>query len=154
MTETASHEPSLVRAGAAVGIAMGLANVLQYALQLVAGRQLSTDEFGGFGALLSLGVVASVPMLALQTVAARHVALLRETADARRSEIGTLLATATRTGLALTTVGLLASPAVAAFLHVPVVAAVWLALGLGPLAYIGAAQGVLQGGQRFAALAR
>lgn len=145
-TDPEATAPSMVRAGAAVGLAMGLANVLQYALQLVAGRQLTTGGFGGFGALLGLGIVGAVPMLALQTVAARHIAQQRATA-------ASLFRTARRVGLTVTVLGLAVSPVVATFLHVPVAGAAWLALSLGPLALAGTAQGVLQGQQRFHALA-
>jgi hypothetical protein len=154
MTVTAPEGPSLVRAGAAVGVAMALSNVLQYVLQLAASRRLTTSEFGGFGALLGLGVVGATLMLSLQTVAARHVAVLRADRSRRRAEVTGLLRTARTTGLGITAVAALASPVVAVFLHVPVAAALWLAASLGPLAYAGAAQGVLQGRERFAALAR
>ncbi len=131
---------------------MAVANLLQYALQLTASRALAPADFGAFGALLGLGVLGAVPMLALQTVAARHVALRRGDAEARGREVSRLLAAATRVGVLITAIGLLAAPLVAAFLHVSVVSTGLLALSLGPLAVAGAAQGVLQGRERFAAL--
>jgi len=126
---------------------MAAANLLQYALQLVASRALNTNGFGAFGALLGLGVVGAVPMLALQTVTARHVALGRPAETARLVTLGL------RIGVALSLLLPLAAPLVAAFLHVPVLAAVFLGLSLGPLAVAGTAQGVLQGRERFGALA-
>lgn len=144
---------ALIRSGAAVGVAMALANALQYVLQLVASRQLAPSAFGGFGALLGLGVVGAVPMLALQNVAARHVARVGGDEDARRAQATRLLRTAARTAAAMTAAGLVAAPLVSGFLHVPLTAGLWLALSLGPLALAGAAQGVLQGRQRFGALA-
>jgi O-antigen/teichoic acid export membrane protein len=131
---------------------MVVGNLLQYALQLVASRALAPAAFGAFGSLLALGVVGAVPMLALQTVAARHVALHRDDAPARSREVARLLSSSIRLGFGISAVGVLASPVVAAFLHVPVLAAGWLGLSLGPLAVAGTAQGVLQGRQHFAAL--
>jgi O-antigen/teichoic acid export membrane protein len=133
---------------------MAAANLLQYALQLVASRALAPSAFGAFGALLGLGVVGSVPMLALQTVAARHVALRAADPAARAREVARLLAAAQRLALLLSAACLLVSPLAAAFLHVPVVAAALLAVSLGPLALAGTAQGVLQGRERFGALAQ
>ncbi|MGZ6803906.1 MAG: polysaccharide biosynthesis protein [Nocardioidaceae bacterium] len=154
MTAVAEAPSSVrVRSGAAVGGAMALANALQYVLQLVASRQLAPSAFGGFGALLGLGVLGAVPMLALQNVTARRVALAGADVPARRAQAGRLLLTAGRAAVAMTVLGLLAAPLVSAFLHVPLVTALWLALSLGPLAVAGAAQGVLQGRQRFGALA-
>ena len=144
---------ALARAGALVAPAMALANLLQYGLQLTASRALSPADFGGFGALLGLGVVGAVPMLALQTVTARHVALRRDDPVARRGEVSRLLATSFRLGAALSACAVLLSPLVAAFLHVSVASAALLGASLGPLALTGAAQGVLQGRERFAALA-
>ena len=154
MSTTSLREPSLLRAGAAVGLSMAVANLLQYALQLAAGRRLSTGDFGGFGALLSLAVIGAVPLLALQTVAARHIAVLHADREAQRARAGALLVIARRLGLVVTGGTLVLSPLVASFLHVPVAAALWLAVSLGPFAVIGAAQGVLQGRQQFAVLAR
>jgi hypothetical protein len=151
-TDAVGPSPSLARAASLLGPAMALANVLQYALQLAASRALGTDDFGAFGSLLGLGVVGAVPMLALQTVAARHVALRHDEPVARRNEVARLVSTGWRSGLAISLLGLLCAPAVAAFLHVPVLAATWLALSLGPLAVAGTCQGVLQGRQRFGAL--
>jgi len=144
----------LARAGALVAPAMVVGNLLQYALQLAASRALTPADFGGFGALLGLGVVGAVPMLALQTVAARHVALGAADPVGRSREVSRLVVASGRIGAGISGLGLMASPLVAAFLHVPVAAAALLALSLGPLAVAGTAQGVLQGRERFAALAR
>ncbi|MDT7544096.1 MAG: hypothetical protein QOE99_206 [Actinomycetota bacterium] len=144
---------ALARAGALVAPAMAVANLLQYALQLTGSRRLAPEGFGAFGALLALGVVGAVPMLALQTVAARHVALLRADPTARAAEVSRLLRASLRIGAGISLAALLVAPLVAAFLHVSVLSAACLALSLGPLAVAGLAQGVLQGRERFAALA-
>lgn len=132
---------------------MAVANLLQYALQLTASRLLAPEAFGAFGALLGVGVVGAVPMLAMQTVAARHVSLGRHDDESRHREVSRLLAAALRMGAAISGLGVVAAPLVAAFLHVSVLAAACLAISLGPLAVAGTAQGVLQGRERFAALA-
>jgi O-antigen/teichoic acid export membrane protein len=151
-TAPAARSYALARAGAVVGPAMAVANLLQYALQLTASRRLAPDEFGAFGALLGLAVLGAVPMLALQTVAARHVALRRGDDEARRREVARLVRISLRLGVGISAAALVASPLIALFLHVSVVAAGFLALSLGPLAVAGTAQGVLQGRERFAAL--
>src|SRR5689334_24097489 len=98
---------------------MVVGNLLQYALQLAASRALTPADFGGFGALLGLGVVGAVPMLALQTVAARHVALREGDSATQSAEVSRLVSASGRIGAGLSAVGLLATPLVAAFLHVP-----------------------------------
>ena len=132
---------------------MAAANVLQYVLQLAASHALSPDDFGAFGSLLALGVVGAVPMLALQTVVASRVAHTADDVDAQDAEVGLLLASALRIAVVVTLVALLVAPVVSLFLRGPLLAAVWLALSFGPLAIAGTAQGVLQGRERFAALA-
>ena len=144
---------SLARAGAAVAPAMLAANLLQYALQLTASRSLEAAPFGALGALLGLGVVGSVPMLALQAVATRHVALVRHDADALAAETTRLLRAGLLVSVAVAVVGVVLAPAVAAFLHVGTLDAAAMALGVAPLALVGAAQGVLQGEERFGRLA-
>ncbi|MDX6216900.1 MAG: hypothetical protein QOG99_2484, partial [Frankiales bacterium] len=69
--------PSLARAGSLLGPAMAAANALQYVLQLVASHTLDPEGFGAFGSVLGLALIGAVPMLALQTVTARHIALRR-----------------------------------------------------------------------------
>lgn len=152
-TAPAGRPYALARAGALVGPAMAVANLLQYAFQLTASRRLAPEDFGAFGALLGLGVLGAVPMLALQTVAARHVSLRRDDDDARRREVSRLLRTSFCLGAAISGIALLAAPLVALFLHVSVLAAAFLAVSLGPLAVAGTAQGVLQGRERFGSLA-
>src|SRR6476619_5555628 len=124
---------AMARAGAPVAPAMAAATLRQYALRRAASRALSPADVGGFGALLGLGIVGAVPMLALQTVSARHVALRAADPIARSREVSRLLAGSTRLGAGLSGATLLAAPVVAAFLHVPVAAAALLALSLGPL---------------------
>ena len=145
--------PSLARAGSLLGPAMAGANALQYVLQLVASHTLDPEGFGAFGSVLGLALVGAVPMLALQTVTARHIALRRGDATDRGREVARLLRTAVAFAAGLTCLGLALSPLLAAFLHVSVLGVAWMVLSLGPLALAGTAQGVLQGRERFVALA-
>jgi hypothetical protein len=132
---------------------MAAANALQYVLQLVASHTLDPAGFGAFGSVLGLALIGAVPMLALQTVTARHIALRRRDGIERGQEVRRLLRTAARFAAALSCLGLALSPLLSAFLHVSVLAVAWMVLSLGPLALVGTAQGVLQGRERFAALA-
>lgn len=138
----------------ALAVALGtlLANVLVYGVVLVVARALDSAGLGVFSAVSNLVVIAGVPALALQLVAARHVA--RAGADRHLDEVGTALRTSLAAGLAGTTLLLVAAPAVTA----------WLALaGPGPALLLAATVlptyvtyavlGSLQGRRRFAAYA-
>lgn len=153
LAPAAPPSPSLARAGLAVAPAMLLANLLQYALQLTASRSLTPGPFGALGALLGLGVIGAVPMLALQAVSARHVALVRADPDRHGPEVARLVRLGLRASAAVAVIGVLLAPAVAAFLHVSVLDSILLGLGVAPLALVGSSQGVLQGEERFGALA-
>jgi O-antigen/teichoic acid export membrane protein len=150
-------EPSLPRAGLTVAPAMAAANALNYAFNLVMLRLLGPAAYGALGALLALLLIGSVPGLALQVVVARHTALR----VAGRGEVAAVAALWSRTLVAVSWVsaglGLLAlaaAPALAAFLHLgSLVPALWLAANLLPLPLVSALQGMLQGVQRFGALA-
>jgi O-antigen/teichoic acid export membrane protein len=147
-------EPSLPRAGLTVAPAMAAANALNYAFNLVMLRLLDPAAYGALGALLALVLIGTVPGLALQAVVARHTAL-------RAGDRVQVAALWSRTLLAVSWVsvglGLLAlaaAPALVAFLHLgSLVPALWLAANLLPLPLVSALQGMLQGVQRFGALA-
>jgi O-antigen/teichoic acid export membrane protein len=146
--------PSLPRAGLIVAPAMAAANGLNYAFNLVMLRLLEPAAYGALGALLAMILIGSVPGLALQMVIARHTAL--RAGDRRAvAELWsrTLVAVAwlcLGLGLAATA----AAPLLSAFLHLgSIVPALWLAANLLPLPLVAALQGMLQGAQRFGALA-
>src|SRR6266540_3575789 len=145
---------SLRRAGLLMGGAMGASNALNYAYNLAMARPLGPAGYGALAALLALVLIGAFPGMALQVVVARQT--VRCGSDDRAlAELwaGTLTVTlAAGAGLAL--LGVLAAPAVTGFLHLDsMVPALWLAAALAPLPAIAAMQGMLQGRERFGALA-
>src|SRR6266540_3909253 len=120
--------PSLARAGLMVAPAMAVA-------------------YGALGALLAVILIGTVPGLALQAVVARHTAL-------RAGDRRAVAELWSRTLVAVSWVSLGLGLAVAAFLHLgSIVPALWLAANILPLPLVSALQGMLQGVQRFGALA-
>jgi O-antigen/teichoic acid export membrane protein len=137
---------------------MAAANATNYGFNLVMAFLLGPAAYGALGALLALVLVGSVPGLALQAVVARRTALL----DRQAAEAGKvpwlpwhgMVAPAGRAGAALAVVTVLAGPALVAFLHLgSAVPVLWLALALAPTPLLFAVQGLLQGRERFGALA-
>jgi O-antigen/teichoic acid export membrane protein len=139
-----------------LAVAMAVANATNYGFSLVTAFLLGPAAYGALGALLALVLVGSVPGLALQAVVARRTALLdREGVGAVAIPPGVApLALVNRAGVALAGATVLAGPGLVAFLHlgsgVPVL---WLALALAPTPLLFAVQGLLQGRERFGALA-
>jgi len=145
---------SLRRAGLLMGAAMGVGNVLNYAYNLAMVRPLGPAGYGALAALLALVLIGAFPGMALQVVVARHTAL-RGNDQRAIGELwaGTLTVTLVG-GAGLGLLGVLAAPAVTGFLHLgSIVPALWLAAALAPLPAIAATQGMLQGRERFGALA-
>ncbi|MDQ1652832.1 MAG: hypothetical protein QOI35_2032 [Cryptosporangiaceae bacterium] len=140
--------PPLLRSGAVVAAGSMAANVLAFGLTLALGRIFSSATFGAASALLAVAIVGQVPAMALQVVAARRIAL-GGPAAARG-----LLARAGLVAGALGVLGCVAAVPLAGLLHLPSVWPVlWLVVTLVPTTLIFAVQGVLQGGERFEALA-
>jgi O-antigen/teichoic acid export membrane protein len=126
-------------------------NVAAFALTIVLGRLLAPADFGAVGALFALAIIGQVPGFALQAVLARQVATRGRTAGPAAP--GGLL----RAGAAVSA----GTAAVAALLAVPLAGVLhlgspaptlWLAASLGPATFGFAAQGLLQGAERFGAL--
>jgi O-antigen/teichoic acid export membrane protein len=131
---------------AAVPVTFVLANTLSYALLLVAAHVLSESAYGRLSSLLGLLLIATIPMLALQTVAARRCATEAGPAGIVR---GTVVV-----GLGAAAVVAVLSPAAAAFLHLHDAGGVLLVAATVPAgAVLGAAMGVAQGRRRFGRLA-
>jgi O-antigen/teichoic acid export membrane protein len=142
---------SLPRAFLVVAPAMAAANALNYAFNLVMSRLLGPADYGALGALLALVLVGTVPGVALQAVVARHTTLAGEAVGRLWSRV---LAAVVAVGAVLGLLTMLASPAVAAFLHLPSLGpCLWLAAALLPLPLLSAVQGMLQGREWFGALA-
>jgi O-antigen/teichoic acid export membrane protein len=138
---------SLARGGGFIAPALLVANAVSYVLTVVAARQLNHEQYGELGAYLGVLLVLAVPAIALQAVVARAAAS-RSADDARP-----LLRRAAGLGAGLALVVAALSPAVGAFLHSSIASPLWLAVQLAPLVVLCAAMGVLQGAERFTALA-
>lgn len=134
------------RAAAAVPVATVVANLAAYALLLAAAHLMSPARYGALSSLLGLLLVATVPMLALQTVAARRAASGEGLDGVVRGTVVVGLATAT---------GLVAvSPALSRFLHLPSVTGVlFVAVAVPATAVLGTAMGVAQGRRQYRRLA-
>lgn len=143
---TLEGRTSLTRGGSLVAPALMLVNVSAYVVTVAAARGLSKDAYGSLVALLGLLLVGSVPGIAMQAVVARTVA-------AHRSSAGALLRRCLLLGLAATAVASAAAPLLAVFLHTGVLGVLLVAVQLAPFAVLSGAMGVLQGSERFAALA-
>jgi O-antigen/teichoic acid export membrane protein len=145
---------SLPRAGLVVAPAMALANGLNYAFNLVMLRLLDPAAYGALGALLALILIGTVPGLAVQAVVARHTALRAGDPSAVAELWSRTLAAAAWLSLGLGLVMVAGAPLAAAFLHLgSLTPALWLAANVLPLPLVSALQGMLQGVQRFGALA-
>lgn len=156
------HAPTAaVLAGATL-----VSNVLAYGLYLVLNRTLTADDLGATAALLNLVVISTVLALAVQLVAARHVATRKppgaeftpypgQAGGQHRSDdpAGSAIANGALLGFGVTAVMLLASPFVtAAFDLDGILPAVCVALVVLPTYLTYAAQGCLHGQERFGAL--
>ena len=127
---------------------MAVANAGNYGFNLVMAFLLGPEAYGALAALLALVLVGSVPGLALQAVVARRTA---RAGDAAWPGAGWLVG---RAGLGLLLLALLAGPGLVLFLHLEGAAPVlWLALAVAPAPLLFAVQGLLQGRERFGALA-
>lgn len=145
-TEGVAPGGSLARSGSVVAPALLLLNIAQYALTVSAAHALDKDGYGELVALLGVLLVASVPGIALQAVVAR--AIVHGVTDVRG-----LLRRSFLVGVVLSLVTLAASPLLAAFLHTGVLGPVLVAAQLLPFAVLCGAMGVVQGQERFGALA-
>jgi O-antigen/teichoic acid export membrane protein len=139
---------SLSRDALVLAAGMGVANAGNYAFNLVMAFLLGPEAYGALAALLALVLVGSVPGLALQAVVARRTALA---GGGTWPGFGWLVG---RAGLGLVLLTALAGPGLVPFLHLDsAVPVLWLALALAPTPLLFAVQGLLQGRERFGALA-
>jgi O-antigen/teichoic acid export membrane protein len=139
---------SLSRDALVLAAGMAVANAGNYAFNLVMAFLLGPEAYGALAALLALVLVGSVPGLALQAVVARRTALAR---GAAWPGAGWLVG---RAGAGLVLLTVLAGPGLVLFLHLDsAVPVLWLALALAPTPLLFAVQGLLQGRERFGALA-
>jgi O-antigen/teichoic acid export membrane protein len=139
---------SLSRDALVLAAGMAVANAGNYAFNLVMAFLLGPEAYGALAALLALVLVGSVPGLALQAVVARRTTLA---GGAAWPGAGWLVG---RAGFGLIVLTVLAGPGLVLFLHLDsALPVLWLALALAPTPLLFAVQGLLQGRERFGALA-
>jgi O-antigen/teichoic acid export membrane protein len=139
---------SLRRDALVLAAGMAVANAGNYAFNVVMAFLLGPEAYGALAALLALVLVGSVPGLALQAVVARRTTLA---GGAAWPGVGWLVG---RAGAGLVVLTVLLGPGLVLFLHLDsAVPVAWLALALAPTPLLFAAQGLLQGRERFGALA-
>jgi O-antigen/teichoic acid export membrane protein len=139
---------SLPRDALVLAAGMAVANAGNYGFNVVMAFLLGPEAYGALAALLALVLVGSVPGLALQAVVARRTALA---GGAAWPGTGWL---AGRAGVGLALLTVLAGPGLVLFLHLDsAVPVLWLALALAPTPLLFGVQGLLQGRERFGALA-
>jgi O-antigen/teichoic acid export membrane protein len=140
--------PSFVRSAAVVGIALMAGNLASYLLAIIGSHRLRPSDYGLFGAMLAILLIGGIPSLALQAVVARRTAA--ENLVVRRALREGLLV-----GLISVAVGLVLWPGLTRFLHVGDhgLAILFTVASLLPLNLQAAAQGHLQGEEKFERLA-
>jgi O-antigen/teichoic acid export membrane protein len=142
-----SRAARLAGVGLFLAVATTGANLLGYAFSVVLSRALGPEQYGALAALLALGLVGSVPAVAMQLLVAREAS--------RGDRDGPAwLRLGAYAGVGLLLVTWLLSPVVSSFLGLSSVAgALWLGVALLPTTIAGAAQGLLLGSRRIGALA-
>ena len=138
---------AFARSGAVLAIATVIANLLGYAFAVVLSRALGPGGYGALAALLALGMIGSIPAIALQLVVARELVSTDTVA-------AVWLKTSLVLGAALLALFWAIAPVAQAYLGLasplPVL---WIGVALLPTTATGALQGVLLGRQRYGGLA-
>ena len=143
---------ALRRGGGLVTAGLTTVNLTGYLLAVLAARRLGPAAYGELTALLGGLLVACVPALAAQAVVARTMAR-RPVGEPVGPRERALLGRCTAVAGALTVAGLVLAPLFAAFVHTGIAGPLWVAAQLGPFVLLSAVMGLLQGAQRFTALA-
>src|SRR6266542_4323214 len=156
MLSSTSRLRSGARSSALLIAATGASIVAAYVFLLAAGRILGSEDYGSLAALLGLLAIVVIPAGALQMAVAREVSRRVATGDpggAARLARGTLRASLIATA-PLLVVGLALAKPLSQLLNIHSVAVVVLAvMTLSTALVFPHAMGVLQGLQRFSALA-
>ena len=144
------------RSGALLAAATGVSILAAYVFLLAAGRILGSEDYGSLAALLGLLTIVGLPAGALQMAVSREVSrqiAMGDPAGAGRLARGALRAAVIAT-VPLVAVGLLLAQPLSHLLHIDSVAIVVMAvLTMSTALVFPLAMGVLQGLQRFTALA-
>lgn len=157
LTHDAPAANRFAASGAALLAGTLTANALSYAFFVVLSRLLDAGELGAVGALVNLSVIATVPALGLQLVAARLIAARLASADdspqAADAHEPAILRGALRLGTAIALALAVLTPALTRLLSVDALAVLALSAAMVPMTLTYAAQGILQGEERFGPLA-
>ena len=134
-------------------MALAAGNGLGYLFNLVASRRLGPEGYGALAALLGVILVGNVLALALQAVVARRTVVGREPGGTSRASDWTVRLTV-RCAVIASAAGLAVALPLTHLLHLASpLPAILLGVSLGPLTLVGGQLGVLQGAERFHALA-
>jgi glycosyltransferase involved in cell wall biosynthesis/O-antigen/teichoic acid export membrane protein len=133
-------------------VALGLLNGSNYIFHIVVSRLLGPSAYGALAALLAVVLVLSVPFSVLQTALAEKAASLGNESDVRLAAgaLRTVVPAGLAAGLLVLFVG---TPLLSVFLHVSFASALLLAPFVAASVPVSVAYGILQGQQRFRALA-
>lgn len=135
-----------------VAAALGVAQILSYAVSVIAARRLGPDQFGVFAALLGIMLIGSVLAMGLQAVAARQ--LVQLPADERGGAARDILRDGLIGGAAVAAATVLVSPLLIWLLRLDSWAALLLAAAaFVPITWAGAQYGVAQGRESYGRLA-
>ena len=128
-----------------VAVATMVVNAASYAMSLAGARLLAPDQFGAFGALLALSIIASTVSISVQALGARRSA---DTVSAP-AEGRDVASTSVAAALVVTVVAALASPVLAVPLSVPAwaVACAFASVAVSVVGF--GALGLLQGAQSY-----
>jgi O-antigen/teichoic acid export membrane protein len=137
--------------GLVLFVTLTVVNGSNFLFHAVISRRLEPALYGGLSALLTILLVLTVPVSALQLAITRRVAARREAGQGPGSVvIGPLLGDAVLWGVALSGALVLASPVVQSFLHLPTLSsAVMLGVYVLPAAIALIPRAVLLGQLRF-----
>ncbi len=136
-------------AGLGLGAAMGLANVMSYVFVALVSSTLGPEDFGGFSALNTYGILLAMPAGAFQVVVARRQTP-RDREDGRHL---TGLLPSLGVGILLAVATIAIAPLLRDLLRLESAwAVVWMALMLPPMTMTGALQGVLLGRESYGPL--
>jgi O-antigen/teichoic acid export membrane protein len=146
--------PSIVdrRSGVTVAVAVLVANLSNYGFQIVTGRLLTVDEYGLLAGFMSAITIIAVSTSALQTAAAKAVAVGQNRPD-ERGYFDKLTKTAMFGGLAFGVVVALAAPVLSKFFKIGLLPIFFLGAYAIPSSLDSIAAGRLQGAKRFRAFA-
>ena len=130
---------------------MGIMNLATYGYTVVAAHTIGREAFGAFSALMGVLLVVNVLSLGLQATGARRISAQPEQVAPIEAIV---LGVGIRSAVALGALCLLISPVVWTVLQLDsVLTAMLVAFAVGPLTYMGAQAGILQGEGRWGPLA-